>query len=96
LIVSDQEIARALELVCSASPDETADEPTVSGWPGAFLRTPTYLHHVHLRSLRQMLAQGLYRIPPDLLAEKMIGRAICDQTSRVFDGGQDRPPSAGR
>jgi hypothetical protein len=41
--------------------------------------------HTRVRDLQQMLAEGGYAVPPDQVAGKMIGRAICDQVSRLFD-----------
>ncbi len=41
--------------------------------------------NTRVRRLQELLADGAYPVPPDQIAGKMIGRAICDQVSRVFD-----------
>jgi hypothetical protein len=79
MIVSNAEIARVLELVRIQSGDGpqpvnpyAGDQPSQVG-----LSPPVRVFLIS--SLREMLAAGVYEIPPELVAEKIIGRAICDQ-----------------
>ncbi|MHB1344012.1 MAG: flagellar biosynthesis anti-sigma factor FlgM [Thermoleophilia bacterium] len=38
-----------------------------------------------LHSLRFLLARGQYDVSPNMVADKMVGRAICDQVARLYD-----------
>jgi hypothetical protein len=86
MIVSSTEIARVLDLARrSLLPQEAilACDHSPMGYPA---EAPGLgRNRVHLQDVQQRLAAGAYDVPPDLLAEKMIGRAICDQTSKLCD-----------
>lgn len=45
---------------------------------------------VRIKSLREMLTGDAYDLPPEMLADKMIGRALCDQISDHYEkcGGE--------
>ncbi|MHB0979036.1 MAG: hypothetical protein ACYC5Q_02985 [Thermoleophilia bacterium] len=38
-----------------------------------------------LDSLRFLLSRGQYHVAPNMVADKMVGRAICDQVARLYD-----------
>lgn len=38
-----------------------------------------------LDGLRFLLAHGAYDVAPSMVADKMMGRAICDQVARLYD-----------
>lgn len=38
-----------------------------------------------LDSLRFLLSRGQYDVAPNMIADKMVGRAICDQVARLYD-----------
>ena len=54
-----------------------------AAWPAAGQDRDFRLSRI--RRLRQMLAAGTYSIPPEQVATKMIGRAICDQVAHLVD-----------
>ncbi|GAB4250885.1 MAG: hypothetical protein Kow00122_08500 [Thermoleophilia bacterium] len=87
MIVSNQEILRVLSLnqrmagaapAPAASPQPLADNGPAGG------QDPLW-RLAKIRHLRSMLATGRYTITPDVVAEKMIGRALCDQVARFYD-----------
>lgn len=41
--------------------------------------------HTRVHDLRRQLADGRYSVVPDQVADKIIGRALCDQVSRLYD-----------
>lgn len=41
--------------------------------------------HIRVHDLRRQLADGRYAVIPDIVADKIIGRALCDQVSRLYD-----------
>ena len=38
-----------------------------------------------LDSLRFLLSRGKYDVAPSMVADKIVGRAICDQVARLYD-----------
>ncbi len=96
MIVSTQEITRVICLtagdpatgvarptMCAVPAPITSQARGVSTRPAAGQDRDFRLSRV-IR-LRQMLDAGTYSIPPDLVATKMIGRAICDQVAHLVD-----------
>jgi hypothetical protein len=96
MIVSAQEITRVICLtvhdsatgvarptICAVAAPTTGRARGVSTWPAAGQDHGFRLCRV-IR-LRQMLDAGEYSIPPDQVATKMIGRAICDQVAHLVD-----------
>lgn len=41
--------------------------------------------HTRVHDLQRQLADGRYAVVPDIVADKIIGRALCDQVSRLYD-----------
>lgn len=87
MIVSNQEILRVLSLnqrMAGAAPALPPSlQPLLDNGPAGG-QNPTW-RLAKIRHLRSMLVTGRYTITPDIVAEKMIGRALCDQVARFYD-----------
>lgn len=92
MIVSEQEIRRVLALAeLAGSPAGVGQTPATksSGLnrppdSSILAKAPPNEHRfLHVRSLKDRLASGDYGVSSDLIADKMIGRALCDQISRL-------------
>lgn len=79
MIVSEIEILKVLGLV--------AGEPLCRPAPArpTTTVTPANDRYLRLRDLRCLVDRGEYQITPVVVAEKMVGRAICDQVARLYD-----------
>jgi hypothetical protein len=85
MIISNAEIARVLELVRHRADEWPKAEPLL-GWCDPTTEDLSLrVRLVLIKSLQEMLAAGMYEIPPELVAEKIIGRAICDQVRHCCD-----------
>ncbi|GAB4252237.1 MAG: hypothetical protein Kow00129_13090 [Thermoleophilia bacterium] len=91
MIISQQEIRNVLDLTAPA----TGGAGAAGAAPPARERGRTVAQRgrgydsstrsVRIKSLKEMLAAGAYEIPEDMLADKIIGRALCDQISRLYE-----------
>ena len=79
MIVSEIEILKVLGLIGSMPTDRPAPTPTVVATP------PVNERCLRLRDLRFLLDRGEYQVTPVVVADKMVGRAICDQVARLYD-----------
>lgn len=84
MIVSNQEIEHVWDLI--------PGRPTPQELPGSSPADETRLREddaafriARLSMLRQLFLAGRYDIAPDLLAERIIARAVSDQASRLGD-----------
>jgi len=88
LIVSNEEIRRVLALASSlriATRRQTvAATAAMSGQPSLSLPSTSSADESRLSrvcALRDLVAEGAYELNPDMIADKIIGRAVCDQIS---------------
>lgn len=79
MIVSEIEVLKVIGLL--------VDEPLRRPARATLATTvrPAGERCLHLRDLRCRLDRGEYQITPAVVAEKMVGRAICDQVARLYD-----------
>ncbi|MHB9150513.1 MAG: hypothetical protein ACYC33_10635 [Thermoleophilia bacterium] len=79
MIVSEIEILKVLGL--------RTGEPLCRPAPASPTTTvmPADERCLRLRDLRCLLDRGEYQVTPVVVAEKMVGRAICDQVARLYD-----------
>jgi hypothetical protein len=86
MIVSDAEISKVLELnrpgphACTTTSSRNRAHPMAPD-PG--------LRVTRLRGLRERLRAGTYKVEPDTIADKMIGRAIVDQIAQLVGRSDD-------
>ncbi len=91
MIVSELEIHKVIDLV--VRPTLPSPFPTLVGTRFPGLTTPRPVGGIcsedgrsgRLDSLRFLLARGQYNVAPNMVADKMVGRAICDQVARLYD-----------
>lgn len=92
MIVSELEIHKVIDLLVQPVPP-----PALRALVGARLRAdiaaPAPVGGIcagdgrngRLDSLRFLLSRGAYDVAPSMVADKMVGRAICDQVARLYD-----------
>ena len=91
MIVSEIEILKVLGLLARGAA-ETAlpaqadgNEVTPGPDPNDDDVSPGDARDHRLTDLRSRLDHGHYEVTPADVAEKMVGRAICDQVARLYD-----------
>jgi hypothetical protein len=101
MIVSSCEIHRVISLVharpfspMAAVPDRPIMHPFPDPPPDRAPLCPERValpgqdrrwRDTRILDLRKRLVAGRYAITPDVVADKIIGRALCDQVSRLYD-----------
>ncbi len=79
MIVSEIEIRKVIGLQ-APKPEEHPAPAQLEAYVA-----PAHQRHLRLLDIRGLLDRGEYRITPLVVAEKMVGRAICDQVARLYD-----------
>ncbi len=80
MIVSEIEIRKVIELRTPRRPEEHPAPAQI-----VTCAVPADQRHLRVLDIRNLLNRGEYRITPLVVAEKMVGRAICDQVARLYD-----------
>lgn len=79
MIVSEIEIRKVIELLAAKPGGHSAPARLVT------CAAPAHQRYLRLLDLRGLLDRGEYDVTPVVVAEKMMGRAICDQVARLYD-----------
>ncbi len=90
MIISTDQILKCLHYL--SAPDareQLRTQPGGGGNAGPHGLSPE-IRTVRIKSLRELLSGDGYEIPPEMLADKMIGRALCDQISGRYEESVDR------
>lgn len=92
MIVSELEIHKVIDLLIRPTPQPRL-RTLADGAPCADAETIGPLQRIcveegrdgRLDSLRYLLSRGKYDVAPSMVADKIVGRAICDQVARLYD-----------
>ena len=91
MIVSELEIHKVIDLVARPTHPSALSALIGTRLPGRTSTRPAGGicsddgRTGRLDSLRFLLARGQYEVSPNMVADKMVGRAICDQVARLYD-----------
>ncbi|MHB8869971.1 MAG: flagellar biosynthesis anti-sigma factor FlgM [Thermoleophilia bacterium] len=91
MIVSELEIHKVIDLVARPTLPSALSVLVGTQLPGRTTTRPAGGicsedgRTGRLDSLRFLLARGQYDVSPNMVADKMVGRAICDQVARLYD-----------
>lgn len=92
MIVSEFEIHKVIDLLLKPTvppslrpfaDDQTQAPAAAPGRPGDICADDG--RRGRLDCLRFLLSHGQYDVAPTMVADKMVGRAICDQVARLYD-----------
>ncbi len=92
MIISTDQILKCLHYLSapdSREPTNPETQPRGGGKAGPHGLSPE-VRTVRIKSLRELLSGDGYEIPPEMVADKMIGRALCDQISGRYEKSTDR------
>ena len=92
MIISTDQILKCLHYLSAPDSREQTNlgtHPEGGGKAGPHGLSPE-IRTVRIKSLRELLSGDGYDIPPEMLADKMIGRALCDQISGRYEKSADR------